>query len=59
MQFAPKPKSYYFSILKGLCLFFILSLQVFAEQLPLKIYSSADGLAIDTERFGLLLKEKG
>ncbi len=49
MQTAPNPKNYYFSILKGSSLFFILlfPFQVFAEQLPLKIYSSADGLAND------------
>ena len=50
MKFVPKPKSYHFSILKGASLFLFLfsSLQVRAEKLPLKIYSSADGLVSDT-----------
>ena len=46
MQFDPNQKIFNSSVLKGISLFFILlfSFQVFAEQLPVKIYTSADGL---------------
>ncbi|MEK7724554.1 MAG: two-component regulator propeller domain-containing protein [Acidobacteriota bacterium] len=40
-------KPFLFSLFKHFFLLLLLSLPIFAEQLPLKIYSSADGLAND------------